>query len=270
MKRRLLLVMSLCLPCLPALAGGDEPHARAELIAEQDSAVAGQTLFIGLHLDIDEHWHVYWNGYNDSGYPIELNLEAPAGYEIGEVLWPAPERLVHADGEVLDHVFHDSVTLIVPITVPTEATPGESVTITGSADWLVCKKACIFESDDKLEITVPISGFTKRSSDAPHFDKTRDRLPEPIGRMDIVEAERIGDTLDVFSPGAMTIAFYPAQDCPPAINLIDDGQINGPRMKLRFEHDKAEHAPIRGVLEIFGRGTMGPNSRVYLIDLPAG
>lgn len=270
MMKPLLIVMLVCLSNSAALADDDGPHTRAELIAEHDSAIPGQTLFIGLRLDIDEHWHVYWNGLNDSGYPIQLELEAPAGYEIGQVLWPAPERLVHADGEILDHVYHDSVTLIVPITVPTEANAGESVTITGSADWLVCKTVCILESEDKLTITLPIAAYARRSGDAPHFDKTRSRLPSPIGQTDGVEVKRSGDTLNVFSLGASTIAFYPASECATPIDAITEGEARGPRLSMRFDAEELRTEPIRGVLEVVTTSPTGFESRVYSIELPPG
>ncbi|MEY2682061.1 MAG: Thiol:disulfide interchange protein DsbD precursor, partial [Pseudomonadota bacterium] len=40
---------------------------QAGLIAERKAVAAGQSLWVGLRLVHDEHWHTYWKNPGDSG-----------------------------------------------------------------------------------------------------------------------------------------------------------------------------------------------------------
>jgi hypothetical protein len=113
---------------LPALAGGlvtandaltamdfpadriEENHATPEIILEDDAIAPGGTTWIGVRFKIENGWHLYWNGRNDSGSPPSFAGELPAGYTLGEWLWPAPKRHI-APGDILDHIYEDSVLL---------------------------------------------------------------------------------------------------------------------------------------------------------------
>src|SRR5437867_11935695 len=80
------------LGCAHAAAAKFEPeHARAGLISESTRLIPGETQWLALDFEIDDGWHLYWEGTNDSGFPPKLNATAPSGYRIGEMLWPAPK-----------------------------------------------------------------------------------------------------------------------------------------------------------------------------------
>ena len=68
-------------------------HASTRLIAEKSAAVPGETLWVALAQELDEHWHVYWKNPGDSGLPLALGWTLPAGWEAGEIGYPLPHRL---------------------------------------------------------------------------------------------------------------------------------------------------------------------------------
>ena len=67
MRLMTMLVLALVLPSAGRGAAVEQPHSRAELIAERTALEPGQTVTVALRLQLEEHWHVYWKNPGDSG-----------------------------------------------------------------------------------------------------------------------------------------------------------------------------------------------------------
>ncbi len=161
---------------------GDDEHepARPMLVSESAGLVAGATNNIALTFDIDEGWHVYWPGQNDTGFAPSLELTLPEGWTASDIQWPAPHRHV-SPGGILDHVYEDGeATFIIPITVPSDAEVGP-VTITADAEWLVCREACIpgWQTVTLETRVVPANARVGASEFSPRFEEARTRHAEP-------------------------------------------------------------------------------------------
>jgi thiol:disulfide interchange protein DsbD len=146
--------IALAIAAGPALA---EPartqHVEAALVAESTGAAPGSTLYVALRQKITPGWHTYWRNPGDAGQATSIAWTLPPGWTAGDIVWPAPER--YLAGPLMNYVFSDEVYLPVPITVPASAKPGETVTLKGAADWLVCKDVCVPE-DASLTLAVPV------------------------------------------------------------------------------------------------------------------
>jgi thiol:disulfide interchange protein DsbD len=125
----------------------------AELFAQTTGAAPGSTLYVALRQKIVPGWHTYWRNPGDAGQATSLTWTLPPGWTAGDIVWPTPERYVA--GPLMNYVFSDEVYLPVPITVPADAKPGQTVTLKAAADWLVCKDVCVPE-DATLTIEVPV------------------------------------------------------------------------------------------------------------------
>src|SRR4051812_22252125 len=102
----------------PALAGGgSEDRVRLSLVSEKTAIIPGQVNWIGIQYEIADGWHLYWNGQNDAGSPMEVTPALPDGFTAGDLLWPAPKRHL-SDGPLLDHVYEKRVVLLLPVTAP--------------------------------------------------------------------------------------------------------------------------------------------------------
>jgi len=73
-----------------------------------DGIVPGKTLWVGLRLTHQPHWHTYWKNSGDSGMPTTLDWVLPAGWQASEITWPTPKKFPLGplanygfDGEVL-------------------------------------------------------------------------------------------------------------------------------------------------------------------------
>lgn len=241
---------------VPAWAQGakkDPEHARPRLVCEAETLAPGKTAWFGVAFDIDPDWHLYWNGQNDSGFPVKLETTVPTGYKAGQVLWPAPVRHV-SPGDLLDHVYEKRVTLLLPVQVPATAQSGSKAEVKVNADWLVCKSACLPGSAE-LAISVPVDatkGEPAKSKDAPLFAEARGLLPKDDPGQGAFQAQWNDGRLTIRSLKDKEIAFYPGADSAPLAKLLKEGQSKDGKLELRPE----KPGKVTGIVEI------GPPDRV--------
>ena len=149
-------------------------HAEVELIAEKTALVLGEKNVIGLSIKHAPHWHTYWKNPGDSGYPTKITWDVPPGYGVGEFDWPTPKRL--ATGPIVNFGYEGEVLLPVTISVPLAAKIGESITLKGKAEWLVCKDVCIPE-EGVVSISLPVAGSNAPGADSARFAAARTATP---------------------------------------------------------------------------------------------
>lgn len=150
---------------------------QAGLIAERKAVAAGQSLWVGLRLVHDEHWHTYWKNPGDSGLPTRIDWRLPAGWKAGAIQWPTPKRL--PVGPLANFGYEGDLLLAVELIAPSSIAARE-VVLQAQASWLVCKDVCI-PGEAALALRLPVAADTKSveaSSDAPLFALARERLPK--------------------------------------------------------------------------------------------
>lgn len=227
-------------------------HSKARLISEFAKVKPGVTAWFGLDFEIDSGWHLYWDGVNDSGFAPKLNATVTSGFKIGEVVWPAPHRLI-SPGNILDHVYEKHVTLLFPIDVPKDAAPGVELAIHASPEWLVCHDVCLPGSAD-LTIKVLVADGGEKPAptpEAPLFAVARQRIPKPIAKESpLVGISANKDHVTVSVKDAGELAFYPKTDCVSLPNLIKEGQKKGDRLVLTFEAQPGKPPVLRGTVEV--------------------
>src|SRR5204862_7812598 len=121
----LAVVLAAALPASAAAPANGTHPVTARLVPEAAGIAPGTDLWVDLHLDIAPGWHTYWRNPGDAGLPTEIAWELPAGFNAGEVAWPAPERFVL--GTIGNYGYQGSADLLVPITAPAELNPGDTV-----------------------------------------------------------------------------------------------------------------------------------------------
>jgi DsbC/DsbD-like thiol-disulfide interchange protein len=156
-------------------------HARVELLALQRSVKPGSDVLLGVRFILEPGWHIYWINPGDSGQPPSFKWQLPAGFSLGDVQWPRPER-IKPSKELVDYGYHDEVLL--PLTIhaplhPSSLTPAE---FGADVKWLVCREVCIPEHA-QLRLMLPIGTAAKaHEQNASLFEKARKLLPQPMPR----------------------------------------------------------------------------------------
>ena len=150
-------------------------QVRAELFAQAPDGVgAGKTVWLGLQIKHQPHWHTYWKNPGDSGLPTVLQWTLPTGVVAGDIAWPTPQRI--PVGTMANYGYSDTILLPVPLTIANsfQPTPGGDLEVRLAASWLVCRQECI-PQDGSFVLRVPAKGST--ASHSGDFDATRAASP---------------------------------------------------------------------------------------------
>ncbi len=143
----------------PAFGGERQPASAAELVsvtmgADVDRITPGSTFHLTFRFEIESHWHVYWRFAGSSGMPTTIEVEAPRGFRVGDIIWPRPSTFPSELGPT--YGYEKEVVLQMPVTVGADVAPGEK-TLKAFVDFLVCKEACLLGSMEK-SLTVSVAG----------------------------------------------------------------------------------------------------------------
>ncbi len=237
-------------------------HASVRLIVDTRVLGPGNTYTLGVTFDIEPDWHLYSNWQNDTGYPISVSLELPDGFEAGEPEWPAPDRQI-SPGNILDHVYKEKVTLLIPLRVPEDAKPGEWATIRGHMEWLACREVCVpGQGDATVTLLIAEAGTDlwraadrEPSSDTTRrFAEARDRLPAPVEGSGL-SWEWSEGTLVIMADDAEFLGFYPDLNSVTPENLVEDGESRTGRLSLRLPEDPGDAGFLSGVVEVRQEGS---------------
>lgn len=174
----MMVILALTFAFAPGVAAAPvtAPHTKVELVAERSQLTPGQTILLGLRFQMEKGWHIYWLNPGDSGEPPRVQWVLPAGYRVGALEWPAPERLLAPS--IVDYGYQNEVLLMAPLRVPGNLKPSTSVTIAANVNWLVCRDICI-PGKAQVTMTLPVGKTTEdpKSPEEALFSETRKRLP---------------------------------------------------------------------------------------------
>ncbi len=153
---------------------------QVELVSAETSVQPGSTIWVALKMDHDPHWHSYWKNAG-TGYPTTVAWTLPPGYKAGEIVWPAPHTVKDTHGTVTGNGYEGRVFLFTEITVPADAQPGSTVTLTAKPEWLMCKDSCM-PGDATVSLRLPVAAAKSsgKSSIAAEFNAAFDALPRAV------------------------------------------------------------------------------------------
>jgi len=240
---------------------------RAEIVSESAALVPGRTTAIGILFRIEPGWHLFWEGCNQTGYPITVKAQLPEGFRALDLVWPAPERLV-SPGEILDHVYDDDVLVILPVEAPTTLDEGKPAVFRFDLEWVACREACV-AGDTTIAIDLPVAPAASAAAPSQHtalFEAARRRAPGPAGGAPALRANWAAGALVIECAAARSLAFLPQDGCESLVDPIADASTAGNRLEVRYRPVDGRIGPLRGVVEILERGRDEP--RYVSIDVP--
>ena len=161
-----------------AAASAQTQHTQVALVAEQASVpAAGGTITVGLHLEPDAGWHVYWMNPGDAGLAATLRWTLPSGFAAGEPRFPTPHVIPF--GDLVTYGFDEPIVVLVDVAVPAAAT-NATARLTAVARWVVCDdELCVPEQTD-LALTLPVGDGALDEAHADLFASARAKLPRVV------------------------------------------------------------------------------------------
>lgn len=230
-----------------------QAHSRAELMSEQRQIGAGTTLVLGLRLQMDPDWHVYWKNPGDSGMATSIKWSLPEGFSATPVQWPAPQRI--DVGPITSYGYSHEVVLLTEVRAPAQLT-ADSVDVKAQADWLVCKDICIPASAN-FSLTLPVAAQPVRDAVvAARFDAVRAQHPRamPAWTVNVTRHTQGIDILLTPPPGVTTalrqLAFVPDREGDIEDSFAQSTQrtAGGYRLRLQADAGNTSLSRLSGVL----------------------
>ncbi|MDF1853428.1 MAG: thioredoxin family protein [Verrucomicrobiales bacterium] len=156
----------------------------AQLVANQSTITPGGKFTIGLKFTIDPTWHTYWINPGETGTPTELDLKLPEGFRATKLLFPTPKRFVvdySIPGTPIFEAgfgYEDSVIHPMIIQAPDDLEPGSTITLDGTANWLMCDPSSCVPGMAELSLTLKVGGESVASPEAAEIEKFQKKVPE--------------------------------------------------------------------------------------------
>jgi thiol:disulfide interchange protein len=194
-------------------AAVSSPRVTATLLSSRDAVAPGERFQVALTQKLAPGWHSYWQNPGDSGEATRIEWTLPEGASAGAIQWPAPKAIPVEP--LVNFGFEDNVVLPVEISVPVNAKPGETLTLSARATWLVCEKICIPE-EGAFTLDVPIAATGAVDADAEaRIERALATLPKPAGftgKLTAKGEDKLALTLPGLPAGASDIRYFPILD----------------------------------------------------------
>lgn len=158
---------------IATLGSAEESHVHARLVADAAELRAGESFHLGVLLEPEPGWHVYWRNPGEAGLATEVAYDLPEGFGMGELGWPAPVYFEQPGG-LAGFGYEDPVVLAAEVAAPDRVVSSAPVSVTAS--WLACKDVCVLGSAE-LKAVLPLGGDELEISQAA-FAKWSDTLPK--------------------------------------------------------------------------------------------
>jgi DsbC/DsbD-like thiol-disulfide interchange protein len=234
-------------------AVADEPSVRVRLLADASGIAPGGSCLVAARLEIAKGWHVYWKNPGDTGLATTLEVKAPDGFAIGEVLYPGPDR-IELPGDVVTFGWERSAALFVRVTAPKSIAVGAHAALAASVSWLACKESCVPGS---AEATLDLAVIDSPSpANAELLEPHRRRLPRPQSELSGLALTWSGPpakpTLTIVVAGEEAIELFP--DRAAYATLVRRSR-SGTSATYGFEFEGRERPPdLTGVLAANRKG----------------
>lgn len=267
---RLMALIAACLAAQPAntetVRADRSTHVKAQMLAETLAFAPGKRTFIAFRFEIPEKWHMYWRGQNDSGMPPQIDLTLPEGFKASAAQWPAPKRHT-LPGGLLDYVYYNSLTVLVPVDVAMSVMAGGEATISARVEWMVCDEVCVLE-DAEFSLTLPIRDAAPsveiNPANAKVFADARAKLPRPLPKDNPhLKVAWSGADVVIEARGAAMLTFYPDEDGVEVLSALTAATARAPR--LAFKVKPAGQKRLTGILEAHFDGES--SAQTYIVDI---
>ncbi|MCB1591128.1 MAG: thioredoxin family protein [Alphaproteobacteria bacterium] len=179
MKKAAFLVtlLAFMLPSARTSAQQTEPdhYVDVRVIPQTETIKPGENLDLAIEYTIYPEWHLYWKNPGDSGIPIKNTWTLPEGFEIEEIRWPLPEKILVEP--LANYGYKDTVILLQNLKAP-ETLPEGPIDLEATVDMLVCKDVCIPETA-QLRLTLN-TGIGEPADNTAIIEKAAAHIPQPL------------------------------------------------------------------------------------------
>jgi len=239
---------------------------KVALVADTTHVRPGKKLTVAVRFDIAPGWHIYWENPGEAGLATEAAISAPAGYEVGAVRFPGPDRFQTPGETAASYGYSEAAVVSSSVAAPARA--GEPARFSVQASWLACRDVCV-RGKGTASLELPVAGVKANAKPANEdlFRRHREALPRAFSELGAAqrwERDARGARLVVGVKRADRVEYFP----PTGEDLQLVGQAAAPgkdgASELRLSYKPGfKPARARGVLAV----TKGAERRYYALNL---
>jgi thiol:disulfide interchange protein DsbD len=131
---------------------------------------------LGLHIELQAGWHLYWVNPGDAGLAPSVRWTLPAGFAAGPLRHPVPARSVE-DG-ILSFEHRDEVLLLCDIAPPSAGCPVGPWKAAAVLEWMACRESCVTGETAVEAVFPPVPASLAEGRSL--FGKFARRFPRPF------------------------------------------------------------------------------------------
>ena len=148
---------------LPQLASGQSPDPEklitARFFSNASEVKSGDSIWLGVEIEIEEGWHVYWKTSGDTGLPTEIEWTISEETEISPILYPVPYFYEYQGSA--SYAYKGKILLLARLTLPgDEEISAKSLSIQCNLSALVCNESNCLPYGKELSLKLPIGKET--------------------------------------------------------------------------------------------------------------
>jgi len=262
--------LTLCL--LPVLS---KAQVEASLVTSKTQVVSGQPFTVALHLVHETHWHTYWLNPG-TGLATSITWNLPQGWKASDIQWPTPQMIKDDHGIITGTGYDGDLLLPVTITPAPDAVLGSTVTLSASAQWLMCKDVC---KPGDASVSTSVTLASKTQDDAIWSAKLKTQLAQ-LPRTDStwnLTAYKEGNRIILTASSKTSLS---EADTPKDLHFFsDDGLIvldqpqiisktNPLEISLPLSTDAAQTSRLIGVLRVSNSWSKDRTLPGLRVDIP--
>ena len=141
----------------------DSKLVKGAVFSDRSAVSVGDTIRVGIKLQIEPGWHIYWKVSGDAGLPTEIDWNLPTGFKVGAAKWPLPKKFTEQESLVV-YGYEDEVIIICDVLADAPDTEASAFDIKVLVNWLICKEVCI-PGEGFYQLTLPAGVGVPQNSD---------------------------------------------------------------------------------------------------------
>lgn len=191
-----LLFFGLAAPvCASDFYSGD--HYDARLVIESASPAPDAPLTIGVVVNTEPDWHIYWSNPGSSGYAPAFEWILDGGITVGKVRHPVPQKLTVAG--IASNIHDGETILLQDLLIPANTPMGAEFNLTLNVDFLVCSETSCVPDPATLTLAFTVGDGALDPDQVQLFARARSLLPKQLSTN--AAYETTPDEIKMFVPG---------------------------------------------------------------------
>ncbi|USG62172.1 hypothetical protein NBZ79_04175 [Sneathiella marina] len=174
-----------------ASAWEETEQSKIRLISEVDGVKGHKSIRLGLQVQLQKGWKIYWRSPGDAGIPPQFDWSGSVNFKQSTIHWPAPEQF-----DVFGLTtwgYHDEV--VYPISVEVEDS-SQPLDLKLKLFYGICEQVCI-PYQHEFSLILP-ANTGELSEQAPIIEEFASLVPHTVGddfsAISLVTADLTGDT----------------------------------------------------------------------------